>query len=435
MNDVVDKILEWLRAKLNGELTTLKGVIAILLLSAATYIGAQIKNNCGSAGDEFFSCFLRFAKERIENTEQNSNALGIAVFFPNPEHVGSAYQDGKIQRDGFKAARETFARSANRDVATTFEVYSFDNNNDNGEISRTEDRIISKMKDLYKSSSRTRIFIVTMSSISYKVKPLFISWRESLPKIDRPVLIFTVASSPELAHSEVGVYRTYVRSEEETDVLADFAANTNLKNIGVFYITQNINKDDELYGSNSKKLFIKKFTNGNQDRKTHSFEILSNGSNADTAIAKFLDISNDPSSGALVIGYGDMLSKTLQSLVARKFVGVILSTSTLSQNEWLESINFNDIRIAYAYPRFSESPPPPAEGGVVSLFSKNTLLKALHIASEIKFNSIREFENRWLSSQCSIIPNKVDYAQVSEECLTSGDSLVHMQVLKKGGGW
>ncbi|MBF0384105.1 MAG: hypothetical protein HQL69_24085 [Magnetococcales bacterium] len=367
----------------------------------------------------YLNCVWMKTDQLIQNTalDHIESPPGIAVFLPNPQLEGAFYRDGQIQKSGFIKGRDTYLSTHTRKVNLEFEYYVLDKDRKDGEP-LLKNRLLQKMKHLYKENG-IRIFILTMSSTASEIRSVFAEWRHTLNQ-EKPVLIFTVASAPGLVSRKDGIYRSYIRSREETEALASHAVNAGLHHVGIFFITRTLGANDEFYGEKTRELFAKLFLL--EAGETSDWDVIQSGNNASAQVKKFLKKHNHKKSGAFVVGYGKMFQRTLQALIDEKFQGNILTVSTYSESSWRPKTSqdtHSDIHFTYPYLRTTDH--STNHRGVVQLFSQNTLLKALNFAAES--NSIEEFETSWYNKQCYILNNGPE-----EDCLINGDSLVHIKV-------
>src|SRR5262249_54562527 len=152
------------------------------------------------------------------------------------------------------------------------------------------------------------------------------NWRRQLAERDAPILICAVASAPDIANRKDGIFRFYVRSEEEAQELSRFAAwKLGLKRLGGFYVTDSAERPNA-YGYGGFTTVSHEF-----GRDLHGtvepYPVLATGRNASAEVARFAANAQGADVGALIIGYDTMLKETLKTLIASRFTGPILTTS------------------------------------------------------------------------------------------------------------
>jgi len=174
-----------------------------------------------------------------------------------------------------------------------------------------------------------RYFLVTMSTIA---EPLAKKWKtlnnESCPSKDC-ILIATVSSAPGIADNGTGVYRFYVRSEEEAAALAT-AALRKIRGKGVAVICV-----DDAYGHGAADKF--KDTWERTGGRITSSVFLPPGisdENLDKEIDRLSTMSPTEREGVFVANYGTGLSSTIRELDERGIHPLLLVTSTFSIKEW-----------------------------------------------------------------------------------------------------
>ena len=257
----------------------------------------------------------------------------IAFLFPNPDMSGAPYQDGRVQRDGFRAGIQMFKDDfrGGRIEEPLLRVYTFEHTY--GELS-LGDRLLDQMKSLYENEM-VRVFVLTMSSAIEAVKSGFITWRRKIKSENEnvPILIATVASAPQLADLENGIYRIYIRSTEESAAIADYFHTIGIDECSVIYITRTVNAADEAYGRGARDEFMDRFElYGGQ---CNSYGVLPDGSNAESVVSELLSLNENMSNhGVYVVGYGNMFLNTLNQLLAKNYPGPIGCVSTLTVPEW-----------------------------------------------------------------------------------------------------
>ena len=233
----------------------------------------------------------------------------IQVFLPDWTDLTESpfYQDGRDQFKGFE--------QATRDVGAPPNLLPVEYKGMKADW--TGERLINEMQKLYKDRNAT-YFIMTMSAKVWAVHKLFAQWHDQCRKdgVRLPVLVATVASASNLANAERGVVRWYVRSEEESVLLAMYLAwACKVSHAGVFFVEHTPGRQDSAYGNRGRDEFSKRFKSlggkvqcypavgADAKNRVHDWV-------ADCALSK----ASGETLGAFVVGYGDMILATLSAL-------------------------------------------------------------------------------------------------------------------------
>lgn len=340
----------------------------------------------------------------------------VAVLLPDTEN-GAVQANAKRQLDGFKLAfsdndvaedkhRHVFhfsyplkqQKSEEKDNSSTQrddnptaddkaeEInYCEESNDRNAEDSRKA--INEKIRCWYDEGIRT--FIITMSGATVKIKRDFSEWAETLPSNDRPVLVATVASAPELTDRESGVFRHYIRSKDESDIIATYieSMNPSPTSVGIFYVI-------DAYGRDAKNL-LKNRLNLKKETWVNVYGVkLQSDDLKQEQIGELVEeFDQDKNKLAIIIGYGPMIKHTLNGLKGLKsFEGKILVVSTFTEEDWrpeeIKEDSFHD-RIRFVGPSIDIDEDNDVWRGVVFQFSYLTLDRALKCKGE------RGVENFW----------------------------------------
>lgn len=343
----------------------------------------------------------------------------IAVFFPDPNATGDNYRDGLVQEAAFKQAILEADDHLPPELRPTLVPYRFTGNLGN---QSAQDFVLAKMKTLYEDGHR--VFIVTMSNVASPLRVPFSTWRHALldSGLEAPLLISTVASAPGLANVKEGLLRYYVRSEDEAAELARFAAwKLDILRVAVFFITNTEGETDNAYGRGGLETFRDEFTR--LGGRTENYGVVLDGNNAASQVGRFLaeDSAKNLSrrKGAFVVGFGDMLRKTVEELLSSGFDGPILCSSTLTVPQWQPKKSDRDSQIFTVSPVRVGNTIPRLEENVVYLFSKRTLEHALACVADVQ--DTIEFLDCWRESSRQDETLEVDH-------LSDGDAIIHMRV-------
>lgn len=341
----------------------------------------------------------------------------IEAFIPDPSLSSESafYQDGVAQRKGFEQAKIETEGLLGKLAFNYHEMKKDD----------SPDALLADMKSLYETNGVT-YFIMTMSSKVSALRQLFKSWHDECAQRHKPepILIATVASAPDVADASGGILRWYVRSHEESCLLAEFMRwKEAMSNVAVFYITRNARQSDDPYGKRGMEVFRDRFLalGGN------TIEPISvTAKTAKTEVEAFLRShksqrqNSGPDMGAFVVGYGDMVKETISELVLQGFDGPIACASTLTEPDWQPQTTNADDRIFTVLPRLLD-PQAKMQGddkNVVFYFSKRTLQKVFRLTA--KTSSSQGFADRWTQEPDS---------ELVQEYLANGDTDVELDVV------
>ena len=288
------------------------------------------------------------------------------------------------QKEGFDAV----FRRRNVDPESRYYYYFEYANLTNEDMASAEaDHALRAIKTLYERG--VRVFIITMSGAVKKIQPKFEEWADKVDPRDRPILIATVASAPGIANRERGVLRHYIRSKDEVAVLSTYIESIeSTPDVVVFRV------NDE-YGKRARDLFRKRFI---KRTKPYVLDPMPEKEVVEDKVKKFIEYSAEKKNPVTVIvGYGKMITSTLESLQARKedFDGQILVVSTFTEKQWRpESLDGDFAKRIYAVgPVGDENESDEEESdekGVVYQFSYMTLDRVL-----------QSFETRTKEKDCS----------------------------------
>jgi hypothetical protein len=339
------------------------------------------------------------------------------VFLPDPAHSsdGSFYQDGVVQKRGFDKAVQDADQLPNR-LKVDFQYMKGED---------TPQELLTAMKERYKSGAT--FFIMTMSSKTGDLRDHFRGWHDECRRRGErePLLIATVASAPDIADASGGILRWYVRSEEESALLAEFLRwKEGVAHAGVFYITRHDGQADDRYGNRGMKEFSDRFLYGLAGSSVDGYSTTAGTAKSNVAAFLGKNYSNTKEGtnavGVFIVGYGDMVREVLGELLSQGFSGAIACASTLTEPNWQPQGTNADKRIFTVLPRMSDSHTKlqRADRNVVFFFSKQTLYRVLQLTA--KDSDSRTFVDRWRKNESS--------TQLAQECLENGDILVELDV-------
>jgi ABC-type branched-subunit amino acid transport system substrate-binding protein len=344
----------------------------------------------------------------------------VQVYLPLWDQTisGDFYQDGYIQRLGFDQAIKEAAREG---IATNVNFNKMHQDN-------TCQTTLDEMKDQYRKGSR--IFVMTMSGKVQEISEGFKKWHNSFTtarsKRRAPILIVTVASAPNLADVKSGIVRWYIRSEEESRLLADYLRICGYTCAAAFGVTHTDGTTDSAYGREGVKQFCEEFQDiGGTVQPNMRF--FTTAKSAKNEVAKFLTrLNHGCRTGIFVVGYGDMVKNTLQELIGGGYEGCIVCTSTLTDRQWQPSEsgwNKDRLKIFTITPRLS-NPTDNLTGNdrnVVFFFAKKTLLRVLKMTAR-NLNTTT-FLDKWTDGIDAMpLEPRLEYFKC-------GDVLVHSHIV------
>jgi hypothetical protein len=217
--------------------------------------------------------------------------------------------------------------------------------------------------------------------------------------------------------------RWYVRSEEESHLLADYLDKRGVTCAGAFCITDTPDVADNVYGSEGLKHFCRWFK-GNV-REDLQFHVTAR--NAKAQVQKFLSrCETGECPGVFVIGYGDMVKNTMTELIVGGYEGCIVCTSTLTDPLWQpeEPWDPRRLEIVTVRPLLSDVN-ERLEGhnrNVVFFFARKTLLRVLNLTA--KSTDPQTFLKYWKQRQ-----GENPHA-LYQEYLADGDILVYLRTVE-----
>jgi hypothetical protein len=344
----------------------------------------------------------------------------IQVFLPDPDRAseGAFYQDGLVQKRGFERAKQD-ADSFARKLDVEYQPMKLED---------TPEALLGTMKRLYNERGSS-FFVMTMSSMVGKILNSFKLWHQECIKEHKrlPVLIVTVASAPNLVDASKGIVRWYIRSEEESALMAEYMRwKLDVTDVHIFYITRHAGQSDDAYGSYGAQVFHDRFESLSGKATASSVTSRTVKTDLYAFIQKFKSAKPDKSTklGVLIVGYGDMVRDTISVLLEQGFTGPIASTSTLTEPDWQPKILNSKYPVYTVLPR-CVNPHITLQWedkNVVFFFSRKTLYHVLEITSREPRSE--EFVNLWLT--------KDERAELDQEYLANGDIAVALDIATVG---
>ena len=395
----------------------LKVILALLVLAFLALFAAYAADLPGVR--DTCKDILRRGKQVVHDTENRwDSGFAIAVYYPDPSEGGSPSEDGLVQKRGFDRAVAEFRLLDDSPDLHIERPYKWVDEKDSRSLG---DRIIDQMRKDY-AGHNARVFILTMSSAALAVKPRFVHWRRELQERgqERPILVATVSSAPQIAASEEGIYRLYIRSQEESSLLAEAAWVDGCDKMYVLYITRTLGESDSKYGNGARDEFIERLDA--HGVPWNEYEVVDTGSNAAEVVRDVIADSLDKHKpGVFVVGYGTMLKTTLEELLIQDFKGPFYCASTLHVPHWQPDAPIGGRAVTTVTPvRRGTKVTADLEQSPIYFFAAVTLWKALKARKETR--TLSEFERYFWSKLSN--PKWADCMELT----TGGDAVINLRL-------
>jgi len=284
----------------------------------------------------------------------------------------------------------------------------------------TTDKIMAQFEKWYETVG-VRTFVITISGAVVRIKDPFATWARTKPENDRPVMVATVASAPDIADRANGIFRYFIRSREESSVLANYVKSLNPTEVGVFFV-------DDAYGNQAKNILEELLQKDGIHIQLFLISLSEEENSIQTNVPKFIkSLNSGANTVAVIIGYGSMMKSMVENLEhpakGEGFRGEILSASTFTEESWRPSLDGVTDRIRTVGP--GELEINPSKRGVVYQFSYLTLIRALNCRNE---RGREAFWKCW-SATSEVVAgqdraNAVGANWAKVEFTTDGDSVV-----------
>lgn len=341
----------------------------------------------------------------------------IHVFLPDwaRDTKDEFYQDGSVQHKAFTVALADSSHLIGK-LEMQYQAMT---------ESMSAEQLLTSMKELYARKNAT-YFVMTMSSKVHCIFEAFGRWHLECKREGKrlPVLISTVASAPGLADVDKGILRWYVRSQEESVLLAQYLRwEKKSEHAGIFFVTHRERQMTSHYGTSGRTIFKESFAH--LQGRTLDFPVTAD--DAEENVKKWLKQANDiPNKAAFVIGYGGMMKRTLDALIKNGFAGPIACSSTLTRQEWQPEVDSHDSNIFTVLPRlkYSQEHLGGYDRDVVFFFAKETLRRVIEMTSQDP--DAESFLTKWKNGEFSV-PEHLP--QLCEEHLSNGDSILSLEVV------
>lgn len=333
-----------------------------------------------------------------ERTNRNlfSNKKRIVMLLPLDEEKEAAYQDGLRQLEGFiEVIKETPA------YTEQFEFVVRD--------SKLDPQIA---EDIVKHeiAQGTKVFICTMSKVCIQISKNFPGLIENI-KGEKPILISTVASAPDVRVERNISYRFYVRSQEEAEVLANCAINNNFNKATAIAV------NDE-YGEGAVKEFKKRWDSSRKNWIEGIY--LDKKDDFQLEIKKFKEtITHD--TVIFIVHYGNGIDKIVKALDALGAKNPLFATSTISVKVWREPIE-NNLRNFNWFTCIPNYNPKNGSEDVIEDFVKYSLKRTIESILALEKEPTKTFDDFWWVKE---IPTNLKTSQ------DNGDIIVPMKCVSK----
>ena len=267
---------------------------------------------------------------------------------------------------------------------------------------------------------------MTMSTKVEEIKDGFKEWHASFKwrKSRAPILIVTVASAPHLADAKNGIVRWYIRSEEESEKLADHLNCLGYKRAAAFGVTDHDGTHNSTYGIGGITKFREEFEQFNGTVPDEMCFYVT----AKTASAQvkrfFSSYRKDEKLGIFVVGYGEMVKNTITELISGGYEGCIVCTSTLTDKQWQPPKHLMDkANIFTVLPRLKNHGDhfSVKDHYVVFFFARKTLLRVLKLTA--KTTNAKIFLESWMNGL------EEGPEELNQEYLKCGDILVRLRTV------
>ncbi|MCB0515534.1 MAG: hypothetical protein KDD49_05665, partial [Bacteroidetes bacterium] len=331
----------------------------------------------------------------------NDSRKRIVVLLPLDKTKSNqpAYQDGKRQAYGLIDLIEKKS-----DILKNYDIVFRNHEMD-------ETRAVEIVSDELKNG--TNYFISTMSHISERLSKDFESLIKQNRKrdLDKPKLIVTVSSSSKIQVHPNSVYRFYIRSNEESSLLADYATKNGVNERLVAIVV------DDNYGRRAQEVFNESY--GKPFDITIPLSISWTKDKIKSEISKKV-ASNGVENTFFIVHYGSGLDNIVSSISELRLSGNFLISHPITVDEWHKPVeNILNSR------DWVTCSPEAADGGIY--VSEDIIRDFVYFSIHRLINTIEEtsysstsFDTAWRNSN---EPQRIKYEITSE-----GDSEIKMKL-------
>lgn len=275
----------------------------------------------------------------------------------------------------------------------------------------------------------TKYFVITMSKHATQIYKDWDKMFSSVPINDRPIVISTIASSPDVKTIKDHYYRFYIRSNEEGAVLAKKANDSNINKVSFIAV-------DDAYGEGAVKSFKNVWT-----RRFEEGIYVSNGDDKASIKKRINEIKErfNDQDAIFVAHYGNGIDNIITSLDELGINKAIIATSTITISTWKKPIN--DIlaknRLITCIPKVNKDKYTIGEfirvgressdtykGDVVVDFIYYTFDRLITTIIDMKKDHKSSFNDIWVSAN-NKIPDDILYGFEEE----TGDSRIEMEAI------
>ncbi|GAB3274257.1 hypothetical protein [Parahaliea aestuarii] len=281
-----------------------------------------------------------------------------------------------------------------------------------------------------------RVFIVTMSGSALSLRDRFKQWAGDMPDDEKPILIATVASAPDIADSKHGIFRHYIRSEDESWIFSRYIdQRAGDRDFEVILI-----QIEDAYGDHARRTLL---NNGLALKSTVVIPTRLERSDYPGQIRLDFTPDSDSYKFVVVVGYGDMIETTLEVLRqmeeshdaqhGARLIEEVLVVSTFTEPLWQPTRSLFNRSL---YKRVRTLGPVMGDRGrrgigVVYQFSLLTLDKAIFCARRQgnEWRGLQKFSACWERSDSFSSSTARDLGPIIE-LLANGDTHIPLQVLE-----
>jgi len=347
----------------------------------------------------FYFVGSQFSSTFTKPTEYHKERIVVLIPLNKNKSNEPAYQDGKRQAYGYIDLIEKNSR-----ILDNYEIV-FKNHEMN-----TAKAVEIVAEELEKG---TNYFISTMSHISERLSLDFedLVEKHKHKDKDKPKLIATVSSSSKISVKTNRVYRFYIRSNEESDLLARYYSKLNSDN-RLISITVNDN-----YGNRAREIFNETYSKPFDINVP--LEIKWNKAKIKEQIQKKIALNTDNNT-FFIVHYGSGLDNIISILYELDLKGQLLISHPITVKEWNEPIEkiLSKYDWATCYPESPSGEFYKSED-IIRDFVYFTLHRLIKSIDDSKVSS-KDFDTAWKKSN---EPNRIKYKINSE-----GDSEIKLKI-------
>jgi hypothetical protein len=335
----------------------------------------------------FVTCFILafILWKRYKN--KSWERIAILLPFTAKSKQQSVVDDGLVQLSGVLEFIKTEGQQFSDKIGYTF----IDHENHSGKT--IESKIDNELK------LGTKYFFSTMGDMNESLSDYF---RKEKVKKYNPVLVCTAVSSHNFKTEKNRIYRFYVRSTEEGDILAETANTLGLKKATAIVISSS-------YGKTIEEKFREKWQTDYGLTYTSAIEVAygEEKDNIKKELSKRGKEDYMDKDAILVCHYGVGLTNIIQSLYELGIFDtpgkrpVLLISSTFKSDTWQKPVEkiLGEIPHYIAVPKYDKSTKKGKYTDVVKNFSYFTIEKMVRTIVKISDREASTFNEAWCSEK------------------------------------